>query len=189
MGGTGSSSAQPNVTLAHHRYGRPCPVAFERRLGTAGSGMTGLRTSSMRILRRSADLGQPTDPGPVNQQQRVPVVGEDADPAVSRTGRLRLAAAYALRQHWLAAVLIAAGLVLRVLAELAYRPALFYIDSVKYIYDSQGNDPEGYKAPLRALLLVGNFDTVTAVQHALGLAMAITVYVLLLRRGATRWLA
>ena len=143
----------------------------------------------MRILRRSADLGQPTDPGPVNQQQRAPVVGEDVDPALSRTGRLRRAAAYALRQHWLAAVLIAAGLVLRVLAELAYRPALFYIDSVKYIYDAQGNDPEGYKAPLRALLLVGNFDTVTAVQHALGLAMAITVYVLLLRRGASRWLA
>ena len=143
----------------------------------------------MRILRRSFDLGQPTDPGPVNQKQRAPVAGEDADAAVSRTGRLRLAAAYALRQHWLAAVLIAAGLVLRVLAELAYRPALFYIDSVKYIYDSQGNDPEGYKAPLRVLLLVGNFDTVTAIQHALGLAMAITIYVLLLRRGASRWLA
>ena len=49
-----------------------------------------------------------------------------------------------LRRHWLAAALLAAGLVLRVLAQFAYRPALFYIDSVKYLYDSAGNDPEGY---------------------------------------------
>jgi hypothetical protein len=94
-----------------------------------------------------------------------------------------------LRRHWLAAVLLAAGLVLRVLAELAYRPALFYIDSIKYLYNAQGNDPEGYKAPLRAILLVANLDTVTAIQHLLGLAMAVVVYVLLLRLGVSRWLA
>jgi len=76
-----------------------------------------------------------------------------------------------------------------VLALLAYRPALFYIDSVKYIDGSQGNDPEGYKAPLRAILFVANFDTVAAVQHLLGLAMAVALYVLLVRRGASRWLA
>jgi hypothetical protein len=94
-----------------------------------------------------------------------------------------------LRQHWLAAALLAAGLALRVLSQLAYRPALFYIDSVKYIYDSQGNDPEGYKAPLRAILFVANFNTVAAVQHLLGLAMAVVIYVLVLRRGASGWLA
>jgi hypothetical protein len=94
-----------------------------------------------------------------------------------------------LRRHWLAAALLAAGLVLRVLAQLAYRPALFYIDSVKYLYNAQGNDPEGYKAPLRAILLVGNLDVVTALQHLLGLAMAVVLYVLLLRLGVSRWLA
>lgn len=101
----------------------------------------------------------------------------------------RATAGAILRQHWLAATLLAAGLVLRVLALLAYRPALFYIDSVKYIDSSQGNDPEGYKAPLRAILFVANFDTVAAVQHLLGLAMAVALYVLLVRRGASRWLA
>jgi hypothetical protein len=94
-----------------------------------------------------------------------------------------------VRQHWPALVLLAAGLVLRLLAELAYRPALFYIDSVKYLYNAQGNDPEGYKAPLRAILLVSNLDTVTAIQHLLGLAMAVVLYVLLLRLGVSRWLA
>jgi len=94
-----------------------------------------------------------------------------------------------LRQHWLAASLLSAGLVLRVLADLAYRPALFYIDSPRYLYDSQGMDPVGYKAPLRAILFLANFDAVVAVQHLLALAMAVVLYVLLLRRGASRWLA
>ena len=94
-----------------------------------------------------------------------------------------------LRQNWLAAALLTAGLVLRVLAELAYRPALFYIDTVRYLYNAGGMDPVGYKGPLRAILLVGNFDAVAAFQHLLGLAMAVVIYLLLRRRGVTRWLA
>ena len=50
-------------------------------------------------------------------------------------------------------------------------------------------DPVGYKGPLRAILFVGNFAAVAAVQHLLGLAMAVVIYVLLLRRGVSRWLA
>ena len=99
------------------------------------------------------------------------------------------AAAAVLRRHWLAAALLAAGLVLRVLAQLAYRPALFYIDTTRYLYNAEGMDPVGYKGPLRAILLVANFDAVAAVQHLLGLAMAVVIYVLLLRRGVPRWLA
>ena len=94
-----------------------------------------------------------------------------------------------LRRHWLAAALLAAGLVLRVLAQFAYRPALFYIDSVKYLYTAQGNDPEGYKLPLRAILLVANLNTVVVIQHLLGLCIGVAIYVLLLRRGVSRWLA
>ncbi|MDR2986538.1 MAG: hypothetical protein LBV34_17025, partial [Nocardiopsaceae bacterium] len=94
-----------------------------------------------------------------------------------------------VRRHWLAAALLTAGLVLRVLAQFAYRPALF-LDAVRYLYNAYGNDPVGYEGPLRAILWVGrNFDAVVAVQHLLGLAMAVLIYVLLLRRGASRWLA
>jgi hypothetical protein len=86
-------------------------------------------------------------------------------------------------------VLLTVGLVLRVLAELAYRPALFYIDTTRYLYNADGMDPVGYKGPLRVILLVGNFDTVAAVQHLLGLAMAAVIYLLLVQRGVSRWLA
>jgi hypothetical protein len=122
-----------------------------------------------------------------------PASPDETAPAGSgRRGRLAgryPAWALSLRQNWLAAALLTAGLVLRVLAELAYRPALFYIDTVRYLYNAGGMDPVGYKGPLRAILLVGNFDAVAAFQHLLGLAMAVVIYLLLRRRGVARWLA
>ena len=39
----------------------------------------------------------------------------------------------ALCAHWLVTVIFAAGLVLRVLTQVAYRPALLYIDSARYL--------------------------------------------------------
>jgi hypothetical protein len=86
-------------------------------------------------------------------------------------------------------LLLLAGLVLRVLAQLAYRPALFYIDTTRYLYSAQGNDPVGYRLPLRVLAELVNLNAVAIFQHLLGLAMAVAIYVLLLRRGCARWLA
>ena len=124
-----------------------------------------------------------------NSQVEPATVENEASAPRPATARARLAAAL-LRRHWLAAVLLAAGLVLRVLAQVAYRPVLFYIDTTRYLYnDAPGMDPVGYKGPLRAILAVANFDTVAAVQHLLGLAMAVVLYLLLLRRGSPRWLA
>jgi len=96
----------------------------------------------------------------------------------------------ALRRHWLLALLLTAGLVLRILAEVAYRPVLFYVDSIKYLFGAYaGNDPPGYQLLLQPFLAVANLDMVAAVQHVLGLAMAVALYALLLRKGAPRWLA
>jgi len=99
-------------------------------------------------------------------------------------------AAAALRDNWPAAALLLAGLVLRVLAQFGYRPALFYIDTSRYLFNvAPGMDPLGYKGVLRAILSVANLDAVVAVQHVLGLAMATAIYLLLRRRGCGRWLA
>ena len=94
-----------------------------------------------------------------------------------------------LRQNWLAAALVTAGLALRVLAVVSYRPVLFYVDTIRYLSDSGGNDPVGYRLPLRAILAVGNFNLLAIIQHLLGLAMAITIYLVLVRRGTKHWLA
>ncbi len=94
-----------------------------------------------------------------------------------------------LRHHWLASILIALGIALRALAQMAYHPAIIYIDTLKYLYDNwPGSDPVGYKLPLKAILLVGSLGTVEVVQHILGIGIAITMYVVLVRRGVPRWL-
>ena len=104
--------------------------------------------------------------------------------------RLRGGIVPAVRRHWLMTALLLAGLVLRVLAQIAYRPALLYIDTLKYLYNAwPGTDPLGYKGVLKAILLVGNLQAVTAVQHLVGLAMGVGIYLVLVRRGAPRWLA
>jgi hypothetical protein len=92
-----------------------------------------------------------------------------------------------LRRHWLISVLLLAGLLLRAASALAYRPALIYVDTLKYLYGaSPSADPLGYRAVLEA---IGSLSAVALLQHLLGLAMAAGIYAVLLRRGAARWLA
>jgi hypothetical protein len=141
-------------------------------------------------ISRAKHLDRPRSASEAQAQAQPQDQDQDQDQDQASEAQPRLAGwSRALRRHWLAAGLLAAGLVLRVLAQFAYRPAIFYIDSIKYLYNAQGNDPEGYKLPLRAIVFVANLDTVVAIQHLLGLAMAVVLYVVLLRRGVSRWLA
>jgi hypothetical protein len=102
-----------------------------------------------------------------------------------------------LRRHWVLGLLLAAGLVLRVVTQLGYEPALLFIDSKKYIFgtnftstDWGSYDPIGYTLlVLRPVLMFADLGFVALLQHLLGLAMAVALYLLLLRRGVTRWLA
>jgi hypothetical protein len=102
-----------------------------------------------------------------------------------------------LRQHWVLGLLLAAGLVLRVIAQLGYEPALLFIDSKKYLFGTDfattewgSYDPIGYTLlVLRPVLMFADLGLVALLQHLLGLAMAAGLYVLMLRRGVTRWLA
>jgi uncharacterized protein (TIGR03382 family) len=101
-----------------------------------------------------------------------------------------------LRRHWLLAVLVAAGTLLRVLATVAYRPAIVYIDSLAVYLPNVDSftavtpDPLGYDILLlRPILAVAHLSTVTVAQHLIGLAMGVTLYAFLVHKGAWRWLA
>ena len=97
-----------------------------------------------------------------------------------------------VRRHWPFAILLAVGVALRAAATIAYRPALIYIDTPRYLGGDQGGlDPLGYTyLLLRPVLGAGGGLTGVAVaQHALGLAMAAALYALAIRYGAGRWLA
>ncbi len=138
-----------------------------------------------------------TPPPPVGGSPRTRIVrvapgqGQAEGTPGQQTGRTWVGWTTALlRRHWLAALLLAAGLVLRVITQMAYHPALLYIDSVKYLYNAwMGADPIGYKIPLKMILAVGDLGTVAVIQHIVGLAIAVAIYVLLLRRGVNRWIA
>lgn len=124
---------------------------------------------------------QPEQPAGATEE-----AGPDAAPSPARE-RLPDRIATLLRRHWLITVLAVAGLLLRFASELAYRPALIYVDSLKYLYGaSPGADPLGYKA---VLLAFGNLEAVVLLQHLLGIAVAVLIYAVVLRRGASRWLA
>ncbi len=100
------------------------------------------------------------------------------------------AALVLIRRHWLVTALLTVGLALRVMTALAYRPALLYIDSIKYLFGAYpGNDPPGYQLMLAPLVGTVSPAVMAGAQHVLGLGIAVTIYVLLLRRGAPRWLA
>jgi hypothetical protein len=118
--------------------------------------------------------------GPSGEPGTPPAAGQ---PWGTRAARL-------LGRHWLLVVLLAAGLALRIAAQAAYQPALIYVDTLKYLYGaSPGADPLGYTLVLRAILVAGDLSLVALVQHLLGLAMAVALYAVLLRRGTSRWLA
>jgi hypothetical protein len=98
-------------------------------------------------------------------------------------------------RHWPFGSLLLAGLGLRIAAQIAYQPALLYIDSKKYLFGMEvptwgAFDPLGYTLlVLRPMLLVTSLALVALLQHVLGIAMAAGLYALLLRLGVNRWLA
>ncbi|HET7017402.1 MAG TPA: hypothetical protein VFI65_26000 [Streptosporangiaceae bacterium] len=132
----------------------------------------------------SVDEAVPTTSSP-------PATTPSATPSpIKVTARLLALSGRVLRAHPVAAVLLTAGLVLRVLAWMAYHPALLYTDTLKYLYGAwPGADPVGYTVILKPILFVGDLGTVAFIQHVLGLAMAVGIYALLVRRGVPRWLA
>ena len=122
-------------------------------------------------------------------------------PASSRLDRVIWALTGLTRRHWLLGLLLAAGLVLRLLAQVGYEPALLYIDSMKYLFgthlgtqfnqsDLGSYDPIGYSLlVLHPVLIFENLSFVAVLQHLGGLAMTVALYALMVRRGLTRWLA
>src|SRR5258705_6195764 len=84
-----------------------------------------------------------------------------------------------LRRHWLMVVLVVAGFTLRVLASVAYRPAILYIDSVAvyvqnlHSFHAVTPDPLGYDILLlRPVLAVGGLGTQAALPHLIRLPLS-----------------
>jgi hypothetical protein len=107
-----------------------------------------------------------------------------------RTRPARWAAA--ARPHWLIAVLLLAGTALRVVVTLGFRPIIWYIgDSISYLgftvgYPAVPFRPAGYSFFLFFFRPFHRISLIAVGQHALGIMIAILMYVICYRIGLSR---
>jgi hypothetical protein len=113
-------------------------------------------------------------------------------------GRRRTAPADLLREHWLIASLVLIGAIVRVLAMVAYSPALLFPDSWGYIATGLTGSfvglptvhPVGYPVLIRLLTLPGrSLAELIAFQHLAALGLGVAVYAALIRSRLPRWAA
>jgi hypothetical protein len=96
------------------------------------------------------------------------------------------------RDHRLFTVLVALAIAARVLATLAFRPALFIPDSFDYMHDGlhlsiEQLRPAGYPILLLVLEPLHSLLLVTTLQHLMGIGAGIIVYGLLRHWGLPSW--
>jgi hypothetical protein len=104
-----------------------------------------------------------------------------------------------LRRHWLIATLVLLAAVLRAIVLAAYRPALIFPDSERYLrfasrfatghWTPDDIRPSGYSILITPAAGLHTVTLIPVAQHLLGLAAGVMVYALLTHRGSRRWLA
>ena len=104
-----------------------------------------------------------------------------------------------LRRHWPLLIVAGCAAALRVVVLLAYRPALIFPDSERYLQYAQqyiaGHwSPDWLRTSAYSLLLIPpvlihNLILVPLAQHLLGLLTAVLIYAVLVHFGSRRWLA
>src|SRR3954466_13233678 len=99
-----------------------------------------------------------------------------------------------VRRHWPFALVLAAGALLRLASEIAYRPALFYSDSWGYLSMAHGKGivtfaplrPSGYPLILKVLHAL---PVIPVAKDLAGLATATLVFATCRHLNVRRWLA
>lgn len=133
-----------------------------------------------------------TDPAVQTVADEPPAQTAALQPARWRRGResmLRL-----LRAEWLFAIALLIGVLLRLCAEYGFRPIMWFNDGLEYLgvalrFQAYSVRPDGYSVFLRLLFPFHSFVLVAAIQHLMGLAVAVLLYALLRRWRVPRPLA
>jgi len=104
-----------------------------------------------------------------------------------------------LRRHWMAGALLVLAAVLRGIVLAAYHPALIFPDSVRYLqyahnfahghWTVDGQRQSGYSVLITPLIFPNVLWLIPLIQHFVGMVTAVLVYAVLIRLGASRWLA
>jgi hypothetical protein len=98
-----------------------------------------------------------------------------------------------VRRHWIFAIALTGAVVIRVLVMLAFRPVMWFGgDSASYLSTALRLVPDpsrvgGYGFMLLLLRPLHSFYIVATVQHVLGLAIGVLIYLLARRYGLPAW--
>jgi hypothetical protein len=158
--------------------------------GVTGHGATGHGTTGQDVT----DHGAVTDEAAGSGSARGAAVARRRTvPGGRRAAATERGREFVRRHRWFFGVL-ALGAVLRGLAMLGYRPAIWFPDSFTYIVTAVRPSPDlvrpaGYAMFLRSLEPFHSFAVVALVQHVLGLAMGVLVYTAARRLRAPGWAA
>jgi hypothetical protein len=111
-----------------------------------------------------------------------------------RLGRLSRASLtrFAWRRHAPFGCLLAVGAAVRWIDWRAYRPALLFFDSSHYLHDALTVHldilrPSGYSFAIAPFARLGDLSLISLTQHLLILAVAVVLYLFLLRREIPAW--
>jgi 4-amino-4-deoxy-L-arabinose transferase-like glycosyltransferase len=176
-------------------------------LGVQASGF--LLVTIRRAVFPGQFVARPSDDaGSVNTSQRSPTAEAPTSPRGRGDRRARKGLGFGARLSSTASKLASSlplplvsvllvGLLLRLDAMDAYRPAVMTMaDSTAYVWDAAGDlfgdpvRPAGYSIFLRGAHVVSSDLTFTiGLQHLLGLATAVVLYLIARRLGASTWLA
>jgi hypothetical protein len=147
-------------------------------------------------LKLSEPPGAPGRPDARHRQRWLPLAlgwdGEAAERALRRVAAT-LAPRALWRDHRLLVILVALSVIPRVLAALAFRPALLTSDSFLYMNEAAKGKlgvirPSGYSLLLDVLRpLPHTLLAITTVQHIMGIATAVIVYAVLRYWGLPTW--
>jgi hypothetical protein len=119
---------------------------------------------------------------------------QPAPPQIARWRRGTKSILRLLRSEWLFAVALLIGALLRLCAQLGFPPIMWFNDGLEYLgvalrFQAYQVRPDGYSLLLRVLFPFHSFVLVAAVQHLMGLAVAVLLYALLRHWRVVRPLA
>jgi hypothetical protein len=121
--------------------------------------------------------------------------GVEEPDGAGRRGPLRVWGPAFLREHWVIAAVLVAGLAVRIVVMAAYKPFFWFTDTHGYLVAAREGVP-GAARPFAYPAFLWLFDhlgfglrAIVALQHVLVLAVAALLYAFLAHRGVTRWIA
>ncbi|MBV9092457.1 MAG: phospholipid carrier-dependent glycosyltransferase [Streptosporangiaceae bacterium] len=194
--GTADGRGRPHVVVVTFAVDGDTSYTAVDQEPKSGTLLKRLRNSRALVRVGCSTRAMTVQAAGTNAPTRKPVA---ARTAVTKAAAAKDRMARGLRRHWPFAVLLGLAAALRAVVLAAYRPALIFPDSVRYLqyaadftagrWSPDGLRQSGYSVLIIPAVLLHDMWLIPLVQHLTGLATAVLGYAVLVRFGVRTWLA